>query len=164
MIGRMNGALAGAVGEGMSDICALLMNEDDVMGEYSFDDPVGIRRFPYDGYPNTYGDVTGAEVHNDGEIYAAIGWSLFKRFAGRKDALFDYLVDGMNYTPAQPTYEQMRDGILAAVGNAGNPADECLVWQAFAEFGVGVNAKGLAKGQTKAVVSESFALPTSCQP
>jgi extracellular elastinolytic metalloproteinase len=164
MIGHMNGALAGAVGEGMSDICALLMNEDDVMGEYSTDDPVGIRRFPYDGYPNTYGDVTGGEVHDDGEIYAAIGWSLFKRFAGRKDALFDYLVDGMNYTPAQPTYEQMRDGILAAVGNADNPADECLVWQAFAEFGVGVNAKGLAKGQTKAVISESFALPATCQP
>jgi len=134
------------------------------MGEYSTDDPVGIRRFPYDGYPNTYGDVTGGEVHDDGEIYAAIGWSLFKRFAGRKDALFDYLVDGMNYTPAQPTYEQMRDGILAAVGNADNPADECLVWQAFAEFGVGVNAKGLAKGQTKAVISESFALPATCQP
>ena len=99
------------------------------------------------------------EVHDDGEIYAAIGWSLFKRFAGRKDALFDYLVDGMNYTPAQPTYEQMRDGILASVANGDNPADECLVWQAFAQFGVGVNAKGLAKGQTKAVISESFALP-----
>jgi extracellular elastinolytic metalloproteinase len=130
MIGHMNGALAGAIGEGMSDICALLMNEDDVVGEYSFDDPVGIRRFPYDHYPNTYGRVTGAEVHADGEIYAAIGWSLFKLFAGRKDALFGYLVDGMNYTPAQPTFEQMRDGILASVANGGNPADECLVWQA----------------------------------
>jgi len=164
MIGHMNGALAGAIGEGMSDVCALLMNEDDVVGEYSFDDPAGIRRFRYAGYPNTYGDVTGAEVHADGEIYAAIGWRLFTLFPGRKDALFGYLVDGMNYTPAQPTYEQMRDGILAAVANGTNPADGCLVWRGFAEFGVGVNALGLAKGQTKAVISESFELPASCQP
>ena len=164
MIGHMNGSLAGAVGEGMSDVCALLLNEDDVIGEYSFDDPVGVRRFRYDGYPNTYGDVTGAEVHADGEIYAAIGWKLFELFAGRKDTLWDYFVDGMNYTPAQPTYEEMRDGILASVANGSNPADECLVWQAFAQFGVGVNAKGLAKGQTKAVVLESFLLPASCQP
>ena len=46
MIGHMNGALAGAVGEGMSDICALLMNEDDVMGEYSTDDPAGDSAIP----------------------------------------------------------------------------------------------------------------------
>jgi hypothetical protein len=174
MIGHMNGALAGAIGEGMSDVCALLMNEDDplspdadsVMGAYTFDDPVGIRRNPYKGYSSirTYGDVTGEEVHADGEIYAAIGWRLFELFAGRKSDLFDYLVDGMNFTPAQPTYEQMRDGILASVANGPNPADECLIWQGFAELGVGVNAKGLAKGQTKAVITESFALPSACTP
>ena len=174
MIGHMNGALAGAIGEGMSDVCALLMNEDDplapdadsVIGEYSYDDPVGLRRNPYKGYSNirTYGDVTGAEVHNDGEIYAAIGWRLFELFAGRKSDLFDYLVDGMNFTPAQPTYEQMRDGILASVANGPNPADECLVWQAFAQLGVGVGAQGLAKGQNKAVITESFAIPAACSP
>jgi len=164
MIGHMNGSIAGAIGEGMSDVCALLMNEDDVLGEYSFDDPAGLRSFRYEGYPRTYGDITGAEVHSDGEIYAAIGWKLFTLFAGRKNTLFDYLVDGMNYTPAQPTFEQMRDGILASVVNGANPADECLVWDAFAQFGVGVGALGLAKGQTKAVAFESFVLPPSCVP
>ena len=59
MIGKMSGPVAGAIGEGMSDVCALLMNEDDVIGEYSFDDPLGIRRFPYTNYPNTYADLTG---------------------------------------------------------------------------------------------------------
>jgi extracellular elastinolytic metalloproteinase len=164
MIGHMNGSIAGAVGEGMSDVCALLMNEDPVLGEYSFDDPAGLRSFRYDAYPLTYGDITGAEVHADGEIYAAIGWRLFELFAGRKDTLFDYLVDGMNYTPAQPTFEQMRDGILASVANGSNPADACLVWEAFAQYGVGVGALGIAKGQTKAVAFESFQLPPSCVP
>ena len=170
MIGRMQGALAGAIGEGMSDVCAILLNSDDpygadAIGEYSATDPRGIRRFRYDGYPNTYGDVAGASVHDDGEIYAAIGWRLLELFgSARKDVLFDYLVDGMNFTPSQPTYEQMRDGILASVTSApDDPRDECRVWSAFAQFGVGVGASGTARGQSVAI-TESFALPAACKP
>ena len=37
-----------------------------------------------------------------------------------RDELFGYIVGGMNYTPATPTFEDMRDGILAAVA-AGSP-------------------------------------------
>ncbi len=163
MIGRMDGPLAGAIGEGMSDVCALLMNGDDRIGEYAFDDPLGIRRFPYADYPNTYGDVTGAEVHDDGEVYAAIGWRLMELFGARTQALFAYLVDGMNYTPAHPTYEQMRDGVLQAVAAAPDAAgDDCLVWQGFAQFGVGVGAKGAARGSS-VKITESFVLPAACQ-
>ena len=71
MIGGMSGPLAGAIGEGASDMVAFLINGDDAIGEYAYGNPLGIRRYPYDDYPLTYGDVTGAEVHNDGEIYAA---------------------------------------------------------------------------------------------
>lgn len=70
----------------------------------------------------------------------------------------------MNYTPAQPTFEQMRDGILTSVANGSNPADACLVWQAFTQYGVGVGALGLAKGQTKAVAFESFTVAAACVP
>ena len=163
MIGRMSGPLAGAVGEGMSDVVALIMNEDDRVGEYSFSDSRGIRRFPYAGYPLTYSDVTGAEVHNDGEIYGAIGWRLVELFGlARKETLFGYMVDGMNYTPAKPTYEQMRDGILASVANSAEQAgDPCLVWQAFAQYGVGVGAKSVARG-SRVTITESFALPAEC--
>ena len=52
-------------------------------------------------------------MHFDGEIYAAIGWRLLENFGdAKKDTLLGYLVDGMNYTPATPTFEEMRDGIL----------------------------------------------------
>jgi extracellular elastinolytic metalloproteinase len=165
MIGRMSGPLAGAIGEGMSDVCSILMNGDDRIGEYSFSDSRGIRRFPYAGYPNTYSDVTGAEVHDDGEIYAAIGWQLLQNFGpARRNDLFDYIVNGMTFTPEEPTYEQMRDGILSAVAaNTIAGGDDCLVWQAFAQFGVGVGAKGSAKGQS-VTIAESFALPASCGP
>ena len=165
MIGRMKGALAGAIGEGMGDTLALLLNDNnDVIGEYSASDPAGIRRNPYTNYPRTYGDVTGAEVHNDGEVYAAIGWRLLENFkaASLPDPnrlLLGYLVQGMNFTPEQPSYEQMRDGILQAVTDS---THACLVWDAFADFGVGVGAKGVAQGSKKAVITPSTALPSQC--
>ena len=165
MIGSMSGPMAGAIGEGMSDVCALMMNGDDRVGEYSASDPIGTRRAPYAGYPRTYGDVTGAEVHDDGEIYGAIGWRLIELFgeAGR-DTLFSYLVQGMNYTPAGPTYEQMRDGILQAVSiGGGTAADTCKVWQAFAQFGVGEGAQATVRGK-RVTIRESFIVPaTVCQ-
>ncbi|HKX43782.1 MAG TPA: M36 family metallopeptidase, partial [Burkholderiaceae bacterium] len=151
MIGGMSGPLAGAIGEGMSDGCALLINNDDVMGEYAGGNPLGIRRFRYAGYPLKYSNVTGAEVHNDGEIYAAIVWrmkELFDAAYGQQagtSRLFTYIVDGMNYTPATPAYENMRDGILASITNTTASADDtCRVWSAFAQFEVGVGAQGVA--------------------
>ena len=74
------------------------------------------------------------------------------------DQVLSILVDGMNYTPAEPTYEDMRDGILASLTDVGQ---ECLVWNAFAKYGVGVGAKGSARG-TKVVIRESFAVPAAC--
>ena len=82
MIGRMSGAIPSAIGEGMSDIVAMMINGDDVIAEYSTSNPIGIRRNPYASYPRTYKDVTGAEEHNDGEIYAAIGWKMMTLFGG----------------------------------------------------------------------------------
>ena len=171
MIGGMDGPLAGAIGEGMSDGCALMMNNDDVMAEYAGSNPSGIRRYRYAGYPLKYSDVTGAEPHDDGEIYAAIVWRMKELFdrAYHGDvgtpALFRYLVDGMNYTPSTPAYEDMRDGILAAVSNAGGAnaaADSCRVWNAFAQFGVGVGAQGVVTSATTVQITSSTALPASC--
>jgi hypothetical protein len=165
MIGRMSGALAGAIGEGLSDGCALLLNGNDVVGEYSFSDPLGIRSAPYTGYPRTYGDITGTEIHFDGEVYAAIVWRMRENFIAAvvsTDTLFGYVVDGMNYTPAQPKFEDMRDGILQSVANRALGHD-CLVWRAFASYGVGVGAKGTVRG-SNVIVTESFALPAQCTP
>lgn len=163
MIGDMSGPLAGAIGEGMSDVLAMLVNGDDKMGEYSASDPNGIRRYPYAGYPLTYADVTGAEVHNDGEIYGAIGWRLMELFGpSRRNELFDYMVDGMNFTPAGPAYEDMRDGILQAVENGAKPADRCTIWSAFAQFGVGVGASGVVNPGGSVTITPSFTKPGDC--
>ena len=167
MIGSMSGPLAGAIGEGMSDVLALYINRNDVMGEYAYNGAGGIRRFPYTNYPNTYSDVTGSSVHADGEIYAATMWrllALWEAAGYTQDQLFDYVVDGMNYTPARPAYEDMRDGILAATPTA---AQDCIVWSAFSQFGIGVGADGRVTCYfgifcTAPQITESFAKPANC--
>jgi len=166
MIGSMSGPMAGAIGEGMSDVCAILLNGDDLVGEYVTGNTVsGIRTARYANYPRSYKDWAGTEVHFDGEIYGAIGWRLRENFlaAGVSvDTLFTYLVDGMNYTPSGPAVEDMRDGILQSVANSGN-RDRCLVWDAFADYGVGVGATAVVR-KTGVTVTESKALPADCAP
>ena len=116
-------------------------------------------------YTRTYGDVDGrAGVHFDGEVYGAIGWRLLEALPGRRprqSVLLADLVDGMNYTPTEPTYEDMRDGILAGLAASGNDERSCMVWDAFAEYGVGVGAIGLDKGK-RAIAIESFDVPAAC--
>jgi hypothetical protein len=163
MIGGMSGPLSGAIGEGMSDGISMLVNGDDVMSEYSSSNPLGIRRYRYEGYPLTYGTVTGAEVHDDGEPFAAIVWRMMKLFGDRgREQLFRYVIDGMNYTPSYPAYEDMRDGMLAAIANDPDAGRACtLVWKAFADFGVGVNAKGTVLQNGSVQVTEDFT-PGAC--
>ena len=165
MIGSMSGPLAGAIGEGASDVVAMLINGDDVVGEYSASNPLGIRRYRYAGYPLTYGNVTGTSVHNDGEIYAGTMWRLMELFQISgipRDTLFRYFVDGMNYTPATPKFENMRDGMLqSVVGNGGAVGHCALVWEAFAQFGIGDGARATIRG-SRVTVTPSFAARGDC--
>ena len=62
----------------------------------------------------------------------------------------------MNFIPATPTYEQMRDGMLQAVAAGPVPGDKCTVWSAFAQFGIGVGATGVVNGDgTVTITSRS---------
>ena len=162
MIGNMSGPLSGAIGEGMGDVLAIVVNGDDRVGEYSSSNLGGIRSAPYTNHPRTYGAVTGANgVHYDGEVYAAIGWKLRELYlAGgltESDLLSD-LVQGMRFTPAGPSYQQMRDGILTATAT-----NDCKVWTAFAQYGVGQGASSVVNGST-VTVTESFVVPEGVCP
>jgi extracellular elastinolytic metalloproteinase len=163
MIGNMSGAMSGALGEGMSDVLAVIMNEDDAVGEYAASDPRGIRSARYSELERTYGDFRGNGVHFEGELYGAIAWRLFETFRAAgipKTVLLGYLVDGMNYTKQGPAFEDMRDGILQAAAGTGH---ECLVWRAFAAYGVGVDAMGVVRGP-RIYVNDSKAVPPECGP
>jgi extracellular elastinolytic metalloproteinase len=163
MIGYMSGKLSGAIGEGASDTLAFLINGDDVIAEYSASNPIGIRRYPYQNYPFTYSAVTGTSVHNDGEIYAGAMWRVLQNYLAAgltaDDVLADW-VDGMNYTPGAPAFEDMRDGMLQATAGSGR---ECLIWKGFAASGIGSGANGFLSKSNALVITESFALPANCQ-
>jgi len=164
MIGRMGSLMSAAIGEGMSDVLAVVINDNPVVGEYSAVNPAGLRSHSYEAYNRTYGDLAGQSVHFDGEVYGAIGWDLWKAYklaSLNEDDILADLVDGMNYTPADPTFEDMRDGILTGLTVSGGSARSCMVWNSFAEYGVGVGATGSVKGKG-IVVTESFGVPASC--
>jgi hypothetical protein len=162
MIGHMSGTLSGAIGEGASDVLAFLINGDDVIGEYA--SPGGIRRAAYSGYSalRTYSDWIADEVHADGEIYAAAMWRTLELF--RADGMTDSdllatFVDGMNFTPESPAPEDMRDGMLASAAIHA-PDQVCLIWNGFAELGIGLGASGKQGDDFK--ITESFVVPEEC--
>ena len=160
MIGSMSGSISGAIGEGMSDVLALVKNDQPTVGEYSTNDLEGIRRYSYEGYPLTLGSFTGSSVHADGEIYAAALWDLWKAYkaAGLGEAeMMGDVVEGMNFTAPGPDYLDMRDGILDAAPSG----RDCMVWASFARFGMGEGAAMGTKGR-RVTVTESFATPTAC--
>jgi extracellular elastinolytic metalloproteinase len=171
MIGGMSGPFAGAIGEGMSDTLAIYINNNPVVGEYSYNRATGIRRYSYEDYPLTYGNVTGSSVHNDGEIYGGAMWRLRKMWlaAGHTDhQLFDVVIGGMKHTPSRPKYEDMRDGILVAANNlfpADSQARQCIVWEAFAASGIGEGAQGTEScnpARCSITITESFLVPAAC--
>jgi hypothetical protein len=162
MIGGMSGPLAGALGEGSSDTLAFLLNGDDRIGEYSASNLIGIRRQPYASYAGSYGaTVTGAQVHNDGEVYAAAMYRVLQNYLAAgltaDDVLGDW-VGGHNFAPSTPAYENMRDAMLQAA-----PAErDCLIWEAFAHYGIGVGATGKVSKSGIVTITESFAKPATC--
>lgn len=166
MIGSMSGGLAGSIGEGMSDVVACYITENDTVGEYVKNNTLGIRRYPYTNYPLTYASANTTSVHANGEIYAAAMWKLRTLWlaSGRSmDQLWDYVIDGMNFTPANPEYEEMRDGILSAMPTQ---AEDCVVWDAFSALGVGLGAAGTDScnilGNCTITITESFQKPVAC--
>lgn len=168
MIGGMSGPLGAAVGEGASDALAMLLNGRDTVASYASGSPTGLRRHRYAGYPLSYADVRGAEPHDDGEVYAAAMWRLRELWiaSGRSaDQLLGVFVDGMNYTPSTPAFEDMRDGMLDAIVHRGEPdaAARCaLVWKAFAQFGIGDGARARVSGP-QVVVTPSTVARKTCE-
>ena len=165
MIGNMSGSVSGALGEGASDTLAIIITDEDRVGEWSFNDTNGIRSSRYEGHPNTLGDFAGNSVHADGEIYAAAMWDVFSLYKANgltADDMLDDFVGGMNFTPAGPNYIDMRDGLLAQAS-----ADrDCLIWEAYAGHGMGEGASMVIRTggnpRNRININESFAVPSVC--
>ena len=138
----------------------------------------GIRRQPY-SYdfaidPRTFADFNGGfpnnQVHNAGEIWAStlwdMTWLLIEKHGygsnihtgtGGQNIALDLVFDGLKTQPANPSFIEARDAILAAdlAQNSGANRDE--IWQAFARRGLGFSAS--TSDSSSDIVNVAFDLP-----
>jgi extracellular elastinolytic metalloproteinase len=108
----------------------------------------------------TYGDygrisTRGAEVHADGEIWAQTLWDL-RRAMGSKKAE-SLVTRAMELSPANPSFLDMRNSILAADLVVDNGKLQKTIWKVFASRGMGYFAAALNGDDAQPV--EDFSTP-----
>ncbi|KAH9056491.1 Fungalysin metallopeptidase-domain-containing protein [Lactarius vividus] len=157
---------AGGMGEGWSDTLANWATQgpttvDFVLGQYVINDPAGIRSHPYSTSATTnplrYSSLkTLTEVHDIGEVWANIlhnvyaalvnahGWSGTARTnpgGTEGNIVFLHLfLDALLLQPCNPTFLTARTAWIQADANRFGGANKCVLWNAFASRGLGVNA------------------------
>ena len=154
-------------------------------------DGLGIRTDYYDGDPElnpeprenswTYASISTAAIpHGVGsrwaQAYWQVTWALIDAHgydpdlghftggvadAGNLRAMW-FIVEGLKNTLCSPTFTDVRDGVLAAAVAAYGGEDVCLVWRAFAEFGLGSEA--VSGGPSSTTPIDGFAVPAACSP
>jgi extracellular elastinolytic metalloproteinase len=153
---------SGGMGEGWGDYIACTVNDSTVVGSWVVDEPGGIRRHAYDDdFPGGFGDIGTPEyreVHDIGEIWAATLLALNRRLG--KTLALQLVVDALKLSPANPSFLQMRDAILAALrakGQSGQLTESevrrrtAAAWEVFARFGMGVGASSIGASLTGVV-------------
>ena len=156
--GALGSHQAGSMGEGWGDWYALnhahktgLETTRAVVGAYATGNEVrGIRNYDYNKNPNTFGDMgydlTGPEVHADGEIWTATLWDLHKALVAKHglakggEVAARLVTDGMPLTAPDPSFLDARDGILAADLDRYHGENTELIWSVFAKRGAGATA------------------------
>ena len=107
------------------------------------------------------------QVHNLGQIWAAMLWEVRSRFIARQgfsgnQEFLQYVTDAMKLSPVSPNFLQARDAILAAAtAGGGTSADIADIWAGFAARGLGVFAAitNEGSGAKNTRVVESFLRP-----
>jgi extracellular elastinolytic metalloproteinase len=128
--------------------------------------PGGIGGSGPGGY--TFGDFgkvfVGPEVHSDGEIWLQTLWDLRRALIAvhgpglGADKAEQLVTQGMRLSPPEPSFLDMRNAILAAEAGLPNTnADRGLIWDVFADRGMGFFA-GVADSSDTSP-AEDFNLP-----
>lgn len=157
-LGSLGSEQSGAMGEGWGDFFAMNdlfrrnLTRTAVTAPYVGDPDRGIRNWNYAKSPATFGDygydLSGPEVHSDGEIWTATLWTLRTRILQsvggnhRKasDITQHLVMDAMPISPPSPSMLDMRDAILTAGELRYGKKYTDLIWGAFAERGFGASA------------------------
>ena len=162
MVGGLDAPVSWAVNEGFADGLAVIATGDDAVGEWAANRSAGIRSARYANYPKRLSDYRQGKsnAHSNGELYGAAMWGLREEFraAGQSDdAVLRLVIEGLNHTQPSPTFLDMRDGLIAA----GDAAQDCRVWRAFARLGMGEDARMTRSGSDVSITA-SERVPSSC--
>ena len=129
--------------------------------------------------PLTYGDTNNPSLvqpHGIGSVWATILWDLAWAYIdkygydedlfngiGGNNKVMQIVTDGLKLQPCGTGFVQSRDALLAADTALTGGEDQCLIWEVFANRGVGLNAsQGGAFSRTDQV--ENFDLPPDTDP
>ncbi|MFC4314048.1 M36 family metallopeptidase [Steroidobacter flavus] len=124
----------------------------------------------------TYASINGMAVpHGVGSVWAQAAWEVYWKLvdqwgfnanlynatgsAGNQRMML-YVNEGLKNTACNPTFTQVRDGIIQAATDNHGGEDVCRVWEAFAAFGLGSNA--VSGGSASTTPTNGFDVPASC--
>jgi hypothetical protein len=129
--------------------------------------------------PLTYGDTNDPSIvqpHGIGSVWATMLWDLTWAYIdkyGYDEDLFNgtsgnnrvmqIVIDGLKLQQCNPGFVDGRDAILAADTALTGGEDQCLIWEVFANRGVGLNASEGAPFSRSDQV-EDFTLPPDSDP
>jgi cysteine-rich repeat protein len=142
----------------------------------------GIRDFPYTTdlgvNPQTLASIdcpTTQQPHCVGQVWAAALWEVYWSLVGAhgfdpdlyggsggNNLALQLVMDGLKLQECHPTFLSARDAILEAdqVNNGG--ANQCLIWQAFARRGMGVDADDRGNPRFTRNMTDDFTVPEGC--
>jgi extracellular elastinolytic metalloproteinase len=159
----LGGLQSGGMGEGWGDFMGSSFRNNPVVGAYvTGNTTVGIRRMSMANSTFTYNSIknrTLAEVHDIGELWAAVLWDVRKALGASTTERL--VVQGMKNTPCNPTMLQARDGIIAADQTINGGANKCTIWKAFAGRLMGTGAASPNHNSTTQITTSS-AVPAGC--
>ena len=179
------------MGEGWSDWVGLMLTMEpgdqgsDIrgIGTYATGQPIdggGIREAPYstDFAVNdyTYADSNNnvSQPHGIGFVWATmlwdLNWKLIEEYGfdsdiyngtGGNNIAIQLVMDGMKLQVCSPGFVDGRDAIIEADELANGGENRCLIWNVFANRGLGFSAdQGSSNSRTDQV--EAFDLPVDC--
>jgi len=161
----LGGLQSGGMGEGWGDFIGASFTGVPVVGAYvTGNTTLGIRRASMANSPFTFNDIRTrnlAEVHDVGELWAAVLWDVRKAVGAA--TVEQLVVSGMKLTPCNPSMLDARDAIIQADANLDGGANRCALWAAFAGRGMGSGASSPSDRATTSILT-STALPSDCTP
>lgn len=178
------------MGEGWSDYFGIIMTiepgdsgtDPRPIGNWLFGQSAsggGIRTYPYSTdmaiNPFTYDNIKTQSVpHGVGSVWATMLWDLnwaligeygfdsdFYLGTGGNNIAMKLVLEGMKLQPCSPGFVDGRDAILLADMNLYGGVNQCLIWQVFANRGLGYSANQGSSG-SRSDGTEAFDLPPTC--